>query len=135
MQIPYSEKPNFFTHLTPKHWLLAAIVLLTTLLLWESKLLNSDRNAPDFQCIGKPTTTQPLTETQRKQLTQIREGTPKKTVQSQLPTPYCQLSNLSFRAGAVAQREVFQTSRSSWMVVMYEGDRFMGSRQVTQSVR
>jgi hypothetical protein len=32
----------------------------------------------------------------------------------------------------VAQREVFQTADSKWLIVMYEGDRFMGSRQVTQ---
>jgi hypothetical protein len=129
MQLPYPENPT----LTPKHWLFAAIAFLTVALVWDLKLLNTDRaSGPDLQCTAKPTTSQLLSQTQLKQLTQTREGTPKKTVQSQLPTPYCQLSNLSFRAGAVAQREVFQTSTSSWMVVMYEGDRFMGSRQVTQ---
>ncbi len=129
MQLPYPENPT----LTPKHWLFASIAVLTVALIWDLKLLNADRsNGPDLQCTAKPTTPQLLSQTQLKQLTQTREGTPKKIVQSQLPAPYCQLSNLSFRAGAVAQRDVFQTSTSSWMVVMYEGDRFMGSRQVTQ---
>ncbi len=132
MQVPYPENPNFLQSFTPKHWLFAAIAFLTLVLIWDLKLLNRDRTVPDFQCTTKSNTSQPLNSAQLKQLTQIREGTLKTTVQSQLPTPYCQLSNLSFRAGAVAQREVFQTADSKWMIVMYEGDRFLGSRQVTQ---
>jgi hypothetical protein len=132
MQVPYPENPNFLPSLTPKHWLFAAIAFLTLALIWDLKLLNRDRPVPDFQCTAKSNTSQPLNPAQLKQLTQIREGTPKTTVQSQLPAPYCQLSNLSFRAGAIAQREVFQTADSKWMIVMYEGDRFLGFRQVTQ---
>jgi hypothetical protein len=132
MQVPYSEKPPLLPTFTQKHWLFATIALLTLALIWDLKRLNRDRSVPDFQCTAPASTHQPLNPSQLKQLTQTREGTPKKTVQSQLPAPYCQLSNLSFRAGAVAQREVFQTVDSKWLIVMYEGDRFMGSRQVTQ---
>ena len=137
MQIPSPEKiypvPKITSKLTLKNSLFASIAVLSVAIVWDSKILGqTSTTAPDLQCTAKARTSPLLTASQLTELTQTREGTAKKTVQSRLPAAYCQLSNLSVRAGAVAQREVFQLSSSSWMVVMYEGDRFMGSRQVLQ---
>lgn len=137
MQVPSPENtysvPKLTSTLTLKHGLFASIAVLSMAIVWDSKTLGqTSATAPDLQCTARAKTSQLLTASQLTELTQTREGTAKKTVQSRLPTAYCQLSNLSVRAGAVAQREVFQLSSSSWMVVMYEGDRFMGSRQVIQ---
>lgn len=136
MQVPSPENTHTFLvpKFTLKDGLFASITVLSMAIVWDSKILTrtSSTLAPDLQCTAKAPTSQLLTARQLTELTQTREGTAKKTVQSRLPKAYCQLSNLSVRAGAVAQREVFQLSSSSWMVVMYEGDRFMGSRQVVQ---
>ena len=137
MQVPSPENtysvPKLTSTLTLKHGLFASIAVLSMAIVWDSTTLGqTSATAPDLQCTARAKTSQLLTASQLIELTQTREGTAKKTVQSRLPTAYCQLSNLSVRAGAVAQREVFQLSSSSWMVVMYEGDRFMGSRQVIQ---
>ena len=137
MQVPSPENtysvPKLTSTLTLKDGLLVSIAILSMAILWDSQISErTNTTAPDLQCSAKAKTSQLLTASQITELTQTREGTAKKTVQSRLPTAYCQLSNLSVRAGAVAQREVFQLSSSSWMVVMYEGDRFMGSRQVVQ---
>ena len=137
MQVPSPENtysvPRLTSKLTLKDGLFTSITILSMAIVWDSKILErTSTTAPDLQCTAKAKTSQLLTASQLTELTQTREGTAKKTVQSRLPTAYCQLSNLSVRAGAVAQREVFQLSSSSWMVVMYEGDRFMGSRQVVQ---
>ena len=137
MQVPSPENTHpllkLTSKLTLKDGLFASIAILSLAIVWDSKILGqTNATAPDLQCTAKANTSQRLTASQLTELTQTREGTAKKTVQARLPTAYCQLSNLSVRAGAVAQREVFQLSSSSWMVVMYEGDRFMGSRQVIQ---
>ena len=137
MQVPSPENtysiPKLISKLTLKDGLFISIAVLSGAIVWDSKIMERNTTkAPDLQCTAKAKTSQLLTASQLTELTQTREGTAKKTVQSRLPTAYCQLSNLSVRAGAVAQREVFQLSSSSWMVVMYEGDRFMGSRQVIQ---
>lgn len=139
MQVPSPENthtsfvPKLTSKITLKDGLFASIAVLSLAIVWDPKILERTRStALDLQCTAKASTSQLLTASQLTELTQTREGTAKKTVQSRLPKAYCQLSNLSVRAGAVAQREVFQLSSSSWMVVMYEGDRFMGSRQVIQ---
>ena len=142
MQYPYTPENHptqtllttIATKLTLKHGLLVAIALLAGAAFAELPGLSGSTPAaaqPSLSCQAPPTMpVQSLTPAQLQRLKTTPQGTAKQTLQATLPKVYCQLPAVSLRAGTIAQRDVFQINASTWLIVMYEGDRFAGVREV-----
>ncbi|MBW4514107.1 MAG: hypothetical protein KME11_02640 [Timaviella obliquedivisa GSE-PSE-MK23-08B] len=64
----------------------------------------------------------------------ISERDPRTRVEDILKSPYCQLPNLSVRAGATAERLVYPLAfdPKTWLIVLYEEDEYAGYRFLIQ---
>jgi len=64
----------------------------------------------------------------------ISERDPRTRVEEVLKAPYCQLPNLSVRAGATAERLVYPLAfdPKTWLIVLYEEDEYAGYRFLIQ---
>ena len=71
-----------------------------------------------------------LSKKQLVQLLAVPEGDKKQRIRDIVKQPYCQLSSLPLRAGAIAQRDVYplEFEPQTWLVVLYEGDQYTGYR-------
>jgi hypothetical protein len=60
----------------------------------------------------------------------ISERDARSRVEEVLKAPYCQLPNLSVRAGVVSERKVYPLAFDprTWLIVLYEGDEYAGYR-------
>ncbi len=58
----------------------------------------------------------------------IPERSPQEQIRQVVPQPYCQLSDVEVRAGAIAQREAYPLAfdPKTWLVVLYEGNEYAG---------
>lgn len=77
------------------------------------------------------TVVQPSTVLSRETLAKllaIPERSPQEKIRQLVPQPYCQLSDLEVRAGAIAQREAYPLAfdPKTWLVVLYEGNEYAG---------
>jgi hypothetical protein len=71
-----------------------------------------------------------LTQKQLAQLLAVPEGDKKERIREIIKEPYCKLQSLQIRAGATAQREAYplEFDRSTWLVILYEGEQYTGYR-------
>ena len=71
-----------------------------------------------------------LSREQLGKLLAISEGNKKQRIREIVKEPYCKLSDLQVRVGAVAQREAYplEFDPQTWFVILYEGDQYAGYR-------
>jgi len=71
-----------------------------------------------------------LSKKQLVQLLAVPEGDKKQRIRDIVKEPYCQLSSLQIRAGAIALREAYplEFEPQTWLVVLYEGEQYTGYR-------
>jgi hypothetical protein len=71
-----------------------------------------------------------LSREQLLKLLTVSEGSKKQRIREIVKDPYCKLSDLQVRVGAIAQREAYplEFDPQTWFVVLYEGDQYAGYR-------
>lgn len=71
-----------------------------------------------------------LSKKQVVQLLAVPEGDKKQRIRDIVSEPYCQLSSLQIRAGAIALREAYplEFEPQTWLIVLYEGEQYTGYR-------
>lgn len=62
------------------------------------------------------------------QLLTVPEGSDRSQIQQVVKSPYCQLSQVQVRSGAMAQREAYPLAfdPQTWLVILYEGESYVG---------
>ncbi|HSM81287.1 MAG TPA: hypothetical protein VLS96_06355 [Nodosilinea sp.] len=93
------------------------------------KLGQSQEQAVEpFTCIKQEQTQALLSRDQLKQLLETDLQAPRATVKEFLRQPYCVLSPGKTEAGQPAEREAYplEFDPQTWLVVLYEGDRYAG---------
>lgn len=145
------ERPWMMTHWTVKHWVAASIIVLTIGLCIEMKAFSAGRsNDLPQQCQTPIQSGNLLSWQQLTQLLMLKEGSSRKQVQALIRQPYCQLPSMLIRAKTNADRHLWQVAPDAsitltpdaygiqaeqpiWVVILYEGDRYLGYRFVVQS--
>lgn len=58
----------------------------------------------------------------------VPEGANREQVRQVVKSPYCRLSSMEIRSGAIAQRDAYPLAfdPQTWLVVLYEGDSYAG---------
>ncbi|HEY9910052.1 MAG TPA: hypothetical protein V6D18_20855 [Thermosynechococcaceae cyanobacterium] len=71
-----------------------------------------------------------LSRSQLAKLLTISEGNKKQQIREVVKEPYCKLTDLQVRVGAIAQREAYplEFDPQTWFIVLYEGDQYAGYR-------
>jgi hypothetical protein len=132
--IHYSGTQQSGTHRSGTHYsgikyMLAGGTVVAALgLLVDPRSLLSKPTTPVEACQEVPKSGVVLSRDQLSQLLSIPEGSSKEQLRQVMPVPYCQLRDLQVRAGSVAQRDVYPLAfdPQTWLVVLYEGDRYAG---------
>ncbi|MEB3294071.1 MAG: hypothetical protein VKJ24_13005 [Synechococcales bacterium] len=135
---------------TVKHWGALGAILITLGLWIEMKAFSAGRSGHiSQQCRTPIQARQRLSRQQFSQLITMPEGTSRKPVQARLKMPYCQLNAMTIRANTSADRHLHQLAPEAslkvtpeayqmdgdhplWVVVLYEGDRYLGYRFIDQ---
>ncbi|MGI0490332.1 hypothetical protein ACN4EG_00860 [Alkalinema pantanalense CENA528] len=126
------HKPNLAW--SPKQLLAGGTAILTLGLCLDSKLFFAvGQSSIADRCVQ---VVEPKAQISRQQLGQfltIPEGTTRPQVTKTLPKPYCYLASLQIRTGTKAERVVYPLASDpkTWLIVLYEGDRYMGYRFLT----
>ncbi|OKH51195.1 hypothetical protein NIES30_00320 [Phormidium tenue NIES-30] len=104
--------------------MLALAALLVSPNLDQAKV----QEAEAFTCIRQEQPKALVSRDQIKKLLETELQAPKATVQEFLQMPYCVLSPGKTEAGLPADREAYplEFDPQTWLVVLYEGDRYAG---------
>ena len=104
--------------------MLALAALVITPQLSQSQV----EEATPFTCIKQDQVTALVSRDQLKRLIETDLQAPKNTVREFLQQPYCVLSLGQTQAGQPADREAYplEFDPQTWLVVIYEGDRYAG---------
>lgn len=114
----------------PRQVLVAGGSVLALAALLITPNLNPDQaqEVEAFTCIRQEQPKALVSRDQIKKLLETDLQAPKATVQEFLNVPYCVLSPGKTEAGLPAEREAYplEFDPETWLVVLYEGDRYVG---------
>lgn len=120
----YPDRPQ------PRQVIVAGGSMLALAALLISPNLNREKvpEAEAFTCIRQEQPKALVSRDQVKKLLETELQAPKARVQEFLQTPYCVLSAGKTEAGLPADREAYplEFDPQTWLVVLYEGDRYAG---------
>ncbi|MFQ4140052.1 hypothetical protein PGN35_027450 [Nodosilinea sp. PGN35] len=120
----HSDRPQ------PRQVIVAGGSMLALAALLISPNLNQEQGqeAEAFTCIRQEQPKAVVSRNQIKKLLETDLQAPKATVQEFLQVPYCVLSPGKTEAGLPAEREAYplEFDPQTWLVVLYEGDRYAG---------
>ena len=117
--------------LTRKQLLVGGIILATIGSLLDPKMFPAfGRRPATEECLSPIQSEVRLSRYQLAQLLTIPEGGSRQRAQAVLPKPYCHLAKLQIQAGAAADRVVYplEADPKTWLIVLYENDRYLGYR-------
>jgi len=125
-------KTSLFTHSVPKFLVAGGSVALAIGLMTDLYGLPSFRFRKNVgeACQQVIRAEAKLSRDQLAKLLIIPEGQNQKAVRQVVQDPYCKLSSLQVRVGATAQREAYPLDfdANTWLVVLYEGEQYVGYR-------
>jgi hypothetical protein len=114
----------------PIRWLLAGVsaVALGSTLLNVGQWFQAQAAGSRDLCQEVKQTTATLSREQLAQLLAIAERSNRKEVQKIVSEPYCILPALEVRAGVQADREAYPLAfdPKTWLVMLYEGEEYVG---------
>lgn len=116
-----------------KFWTaLGGIVFAAIMLnvLGTSPVISSIIKSRNRQCQEMVQSSSVLSRQQLTQLLTVPERSPKAQVSTIVSEPYCRMPSLKIRAGVNAVREAYplEFDPDTWIVVLYEGDEYVGYR-------
>lgn len=105
-----------------------SMLALAALLISPNPDQTKVQEAEAFTCIRQEQPQALVSRDQIKKLLETELQAPKATVQEFLQVPYCVLSPGKTEAGLPAEREAYplEFDPQTWLVVLYEGDRYAG---------
>ncbi|MBD2327723.1 hypothetical protein [Alkalinema sp. FACHB-956] len=119
---------------TPKQLLAGGTAILTLGLCLDSKVFSAaSQSSIADRCVQVVESKAQISRQQLGQFLTIPEATARPQVTKVLPKPYCYLASLQIRTGSKADRAVYPLASNpkTWLVVLYEGDRYMGYDFIT----
>lgn len=116
--------PNFNYLLTGTTSLAAVVTIFLAVPAFKDKESNMMTNY-DALCQQMVKKDAAVTQGQLQKL-RGKEGVQKSVIHQILGSPYCVLPKTSIRSGVITEREVYQISSSSRLMVIYEKDQYLG---------
>jgi hypothetical protein len=110
-------------------WVIGSVILAGLVLLLDpSRVISRWSGGDNSQCQQVVQTQAVLSREQLVKLLAIPERSAKSKIRQVLREPYCYLSSLKIRSGALSQREAYPLSFDTnlWLVILYEGEEYAG---------
>ncbi len=125
-----NDAPAGDSQAKPRQMLMAggSVVALAALLIAPNLGKDQVQESSPFACVKLEQTQSLVSRDQLKTLLDTDLQAPKATVQKLLKQPYCVMSPGKTEAGQPADREAYplEFDPQTWLVVLYEGDRYAG---------